>query len=328
MKKLTLIIALIVFSQFVYSQLGTCKLSDEWKSGGWESLCLLTMSIVLTFLSLVYALNVVFKKPEWYIWVKDEFYQAIISFAILIAVFGVTQVLCDVSSSLSYSIGAGGDPFSIANLYLNDLIWQKTLNLANNIFMLGIYARVSAAYALDLSVVRWFPSAGLNAIAQNLDFLYAIVIGISGSLLFQSIGLQLIRSFAFRIILPFGIFFRIFPFTRKAGATFIAVALGLYIVYPLCFVMDKLIMDTIITKYPDLITTFAIDYAWFVGTTLATMLIQYNFTVYGPARSAMGATASLLPQALFLPTLNLIITLTFINSATKVLSQNFAEEFG
>ena len=331
MKSNGLIVAFMLLLQFTYAQApfgGTCALSDEWKTGGWESLSLFAISTVLTFLSLVYALHVLLRKPEWYIWIKDEFYQAVVSLAILISVIGVVEILCDVTSSLSGLAGVSGDPFSIANNYLNDLIWQKTLNLANNIFMLSVYAQVSAAYALDLGVVRWFPSAGLRAVAQNLDFLYAIVIGISGSLLLQSIGLQLIRAFAFRIIFPFGIFFRMLPFTRTAGATFIAVALGLYIIYPLTFLMDKVVMDTVYANYPGLITTFTVDPALLIGSTLATLIVQYNFTVFAPTVSAMGAVASLLPQALFLPTLNLIITLTFIRTATKVLSQNFARQIG
>jgi len=39
----------------------------------------------------------------------------------------------------------------------------------------------------------------------------------------------------------------------------------------------------------------------------------------------MQQAAILLPQAIFLPTLNLVITLTFVKNATRVLSQNFGE---
>jgi hypothetical protein len=270
-------------------------------------------------------------KHEWEVWIKDELYQTIISVVIVVALLIVLSSLCSVFKYIIAPLGLGSDPFVIAHSYLDDLVWDKTINFATRAFQDSLICQLAAAYKTEVGGSSFGTTfklnAGLRAVATNFDFLYTLFAGLSASLMVQDIGLSIIQAFAFRIMLPIGILFRVFPFLRKAGATLIAISLGLYMVFPLCFVMDKVVADSVIA---DLNQSNA-----FIKTIsdVQGMSESFVFMIIMPFVSLamldfiflMQQAAQLLPQAIFLPTLNLVITLTFIKNATRVLSQNFGE---
>jgi hypothetical protein len=297
-----------------------CCISREWWTGGWIPLAFTGMFIVLLFLSIVYMMSVIIVKPEWVVWIKDEFYQILISVAIMLVLVFALSVICNVFLTL-----AGNDPFLIAHNYLNTLVWDKTINLATTAFQFSVICQMVAGYRMQVGPgslgVGFMPNAGLRAIAVCFDFIYAFFAGISASLMVQDIGLSIIQAFAFRIMLPLGIIFRIFPSIRKAGAFLIALSLGLYMVYPLCFVMNKMIVDSVVpTIVLPPIETYVQPFLYAILSPFMPLAIIGLY-------SLMKEAAFLIPQAVFLPTLNLVITLTFIKNAARVLSQNFEEVF-
>jgi len=297
-----------------------CCISKEWWEGGWISLAFTAMFILLLTFSIIYMVSVIMVKTEWIVWIKDEFYQILISVAMILLLVFVLSVICEIFVTL-----AGDDPFRIAHNYLNGLVWDKTLNLATTAFQYSVLCQQVAGYRMMMGPgslgTGFMPNAGLRAFAVNFDFIYGLFAGISASLMIQDMGLSIIQAFAFRIMLPLGIIFRIFPFLRKAGGMFIAISLGLYVVYPLCFVMNKMIVDSVIP-------TISLP-------SLSGMMENYLTVVLSPFMplallglyQLMEQAAFLIPQAVFLPTLNLVITLTFIKNAARVLSQNFAEGY-
>ncbi|MCX6776865.1 MAG: hypothetical protein NTY73_02775 [Candidatus Micrarchaeota archaeon] len=297
-----------------------CCVSSEFWSGGWIYISSVAMITIILLLSVVYMLSKIFVKHEWEIWIKDEAYQILISIVIIITLAIVLSAICNVFTTL-----AGNDPFLIAHNYLNSLIWDKTLNMATNTFQYSVLCQLLAAFRTQIGPVAlgvgFNQNAGLRAVAVCFDFIYALTAGISASLMVQDIGLSIIQAFAFRIMLPIGIIFRIFPFFRKAGGFLIALSLGLYIVYPLCFVMNKMVVDSIVSgiSLPAL-ETYAEPFLLAVISPFMPIALIGLYTI-------MNQLAFLLPQALFLPTLNLVITLTFIKNAARVLSQNFAEAY-
>jgi hypothetical protein len=269
-------------------------------------------------------LSKIFSKPEWTVWVKDEFFQAIISVAIVALLIIIISAICSVFTNV-----AEGDPFVIAHTYLDNLVWDKTINLATQAFQYSLICQLAAAYKTHVgskSLGTTFQQGiGLRTVATNFDFLYTIFIGLSASLMVQDIGLSIIQAFAFRIMLPIGIIFRVFPFLRRVGATFIALALGLYIVYPLCFVMNQMIVNAVMPEVSGyFISTSAGLQNIAEGFVLAVISPFLPFALIGIVLLVQQA-AQILPQAVFLPTLNLVITITFVKNATKVLSQNFGE---
>lgn len=303
-----------------------CCISSEWWTGGWIYLVFVGISTIFLALSLVYMISKIISKPEWVVWIKDEFYQTVISVVIVVMLIFVLTAVCGIFSSI-----AGGDPFVIAHTYLNELVWDKTINYATQAFQYSLLCQLVAGYKTHIGSpslgTTFSQHIGLRTIATNFDFLYTLFAGLSASLMVQDIGLSIIQAFAFRIMLPLGILFRVFPFLRRAGAMFIALAIGLYIVFPLCFVMDKAIADSVINSTD--LTGVLITSATQIGTMVEFFVIAFisPFLPWAILELfiLMQDAALLLPQAIFLPTLNLVITLTFVKNATRVLSQNFGE---
>jgi hypothetical protein len=297
-----------------------CCISSEWWTGGWINLAFTGIFLILLSFSIIYMVSMIIVKPEWIVWIKDEFYQILISVAMMVLLIFVLSVICEIFVTL-----AGDDPFRIAHNYLNGLVWDKTLNLATTAFQYSVLCQQVAGYRMMMGPgslgTGFMPFAGLKAFAVNFDFIYGLFAGISASLMIQDMGLSIIQAFAFRIMLPLGILFRIFPFLRRAGGMFIALSLGLYIVYPLCFVMNKMVVDSVIP------TISLPSLSGMVENYLTVVLSPFMPLALLGLYSLMEQAAFLIPQAVFLPTLNLVITLTFIKNAARVLSQNFAEGY-
>jgi len=302
-----------------------CCVSREFWEGGWIYLAFLAMSSIILLFAIVYMIlkltgknDLVISGTMVEVWIKDEAYQILISLIIIILLIMVLSMICNVFITL-----AGSDPFLIAHSYLNSLIWDKTLNLATNAFQYSVVCQLLAAFRLQIGPgslgVGYNPNAGARALSMCFDFIYAFFAGISASLMIQDMALSVIQAFAFRIMLPIGIIFRIFPFLRKAGGFLIALALGLYIVFPLCFVMNKMIVDSVLSTITLPVLETLVEP--FVTTIISPFMPFALIGLYDLMRQA----AELIPQALFLPTLNLVITFTFIKNAARILSQNFAE---
>ena len=304
----------------------TCVISAEWSGTGlpgqiaWKSLAYLGILVILLFLSIVYMGAVLFKQVRWIVWAKDEFYQALISVFIILMMDFLALSLCE------FSIGfAGNDPFTVADIYLNDMLWQHTMKVAMNVYLSSLYAQITAAYFAPLgappSGTR--PFAGLDAVAAVFDYLFTITSMIFASLLMQIIILKLIQAFAMKVMLPLGVFFGVYQVLRVAGAKFLSMALGLYFVYPLMFVVDKKIVDGLGIR-----TTLNFEGALSEkpkdDDVLLTM-IGFLFQVKPFSNTEM--VAKLIPIAFFLPTLNFAVTYTFIKAMTKVFSQNFPSPF-
>jgi len=297
-----------------------CCVSSEFWSGGWIYLAFISMLTVILAISVIYMLSKIFGKREWEIWIKDEMYQVLISVVIIAVLVIVLSAICEVFTTL-----AGNDPFLIAHSYLNSLVWDKTLNMATNSFQYSVLCQIAAAWQVHIGPsqlgVTYNPNMGLRAVAMCFDFIYVFCAGISASLMVQDIGLSIIQAFAFRIMLPIGIILRVFPFLRKAGGFLIALALGLYVVYPLCFVMNKMIADSVVSGVSlPLLETYVEPFMLVIISPIMPIGLIGLYTL-------MNQVAFLIPQALFLPTLNLVITFTFIKNAARVLSQNFGEGY-
>jgi len=313
----------------------SCAVSGEWGgvAGGpsvsWISLSFLAILVIMLFLSIAYMGGVVFRRIDWIIWAKDEFYQCIISaiMVLVVAWFAVTS--CEIAFSLS-----GNDPFKVADIYLNDLIWEKTLRIATNIFLAGIYASITASFFLPLGTPPsgCRPFAGFDTFSSIMNFLFLITSTLFSSLLIQVILLKLIQSFMFKVVLPLGVFFRVFPFLRQAGATFIAVALGFYILFPMLYVMDKAIMESITGQRIVYENSPNVREGW-GGETLRGTLSGLPLPTWESVMAVIAPmtlvqdVANLIPQAFFLPTINIVITYAFVKSMTRVFAQNFPSPF-
>jgi len=194
---------------------------------------------------------------------KAELVQTFISLFIIIVLIAVTQLACNIT------LTNGGDPFTFSENYINNLLsgtQDSGLQLMTSLFSYGyIYTIISgifdyggkiisaylAGLAGDLGIgfVSVTPDPGYGpgmyygAVSTIMfDFFSPFVLMGVALLFVQYIALIVSHATAFTIILPIALILRALAFTggnlKKAANATIAIALALYIVYPLTIVFN------------------------------------------------------------------------------------------
>jgi len=302
--------------------------------------------LVMVFISaLAYMAAQLVRRPEYEAWAKTQLYQVAFSAFLAGSVVFFASFACGIASDL---VG-GGDPFDVAFNYISgflsivvsDIYVFKTSVQAQ--FMASIFINLPGAPSFGIG----FPAFPMyTLIASNMQFLFFLMPAMLASLLAQLAGLQIIKQTAFTILLPVGVLFRSFSFTRDAGSFIMALAVGLFIIYPLTYVMDKVIVEGPSVTDPvtgSVVTGYADDWTPFFGAenvcgafasnpppgVFSGKEVREALRVIGGFSPCvilpvMHRTGHIFAQGIFLPTLNLIIVVAFVNSMTKFLTRNFS----
>ncbi|MBI5158537.1 hypothetical protein HY992_00265 [Candidatus Micrarchaeota archaeon] len=269
--------------------------------------------IVFFVIAIAYALGEGLHKPEWVAWAKTELWLVLAGLLML----GMVTFIATLSCSVSMSI-AGDDPYKIADKYLTGLVSTKMIPAVLSFFDKSFSAQKASSILIGVTScmvgICFSPFAGYSGLSYNMDTLAGLVTPITASLLFQKLALQFIQQTMFLYVLPIGFLLRVFPYTRDAGAMLIALAMGFYIVFPLTYVFNKVAMDA---AEKDFVNFCAGNPGGLDG--ISTSMI-------GGMCYPLVTVGSVLPQAVFMPALNLIITVTFMRSAQKVFSKDYLAE--
>ncbi len=232
-------------------------LEDLQNKGLWFSLPLIATFIVILIRGLLVGIGHAFNMQELERNSKAEIIQAIATFLILVfiveIILGVeSYIIKDVLGAASYiKCGANQipvvDPNTENTLNLMEVIKcrvnEKAYMLADMqekvysnaywpFWKLSIVVSVAGVPAFQGSWIdTWFSEAEqmrlLNIVITTL------LIGLNGILVF----INYVKSNMLPVFLPVGIVLRAFNFTRGVGAFFISIALGLYLIFPLIFVL-------------------------------------------------------------------------------------------
>ena len=281
----------------------------------WDWVPFMALAILISFfiVAIVYMLSQFTRRVDWEFWAKSELYQTIIA-CILI---GGIVVFASLSCNISWSI-AGGDPFNVADKYLQHLLWDEMMPQVQMMFDKSLAATKVAAFSIAVpsctGLFCFAPFAGYSTVSYMLETLAFLVTPIGASLLFQKLFLSFVKETAFVFLLPIGFILKTIPFTREAGAYLMAIAVGFFIVFPLTYLFDKVVMDEVKTD-PLLSAWCNNDRS---GLGWSTALIGH-----GKMCSLYETTGALIPQAVFLPALNFIITVTFIRVLVKVFTHDY-----
>jgi len=137
------------------------------------------------------------------------------------------------------------NPFTVSNAFLNNII-----HCAQNMYTKNLRTSASAEKLANLQIKielgsltkaffyggelfryrLWRQIAKLEYIGDELTWLMVMLYA-------QVNLLKFIETSMFTVFLPIGIVLRAFPPTRGAGAVLIAIAIGLYVVFPLSYVV-------------------------------------------------------------------------------------------
>jgi hypothetical protein len=281
-----------------------------------------SLALMVLLLALFWMAAQFFRRPEYESFVSIEVYQVLISAVLLVVVLGFACTGAQLADSF-----AGGDTFEVARGYLNYL--SNDVALKTVLVLEG--AKVEAQYWGSLSF-RWglsvwgittpgFPS--LVLLERVIEFMLLLITPFMASLIVQMVGLEVIRGLMLPFVLPAGLVLRVFPPTRDAGAFLMASAIGFAVIFPYTYVMHSQIVYAMIQQ--DFAgSTESMESLLSGGGYLNMLIFGTEFGLFDSAKIIFGpirAMSYLLLQALFLPSLSMILTVAFIKNLAKFFSQ-------
>jgi hypothetical protein len=217
--------------------------STNWDS--WIPLVVIALLIGYFLAALAYMFAHIIGSPDLQAWAKNEFFETNIS-ALLVgsALFfvGLTAILSQQVMGVNY--------IEAADLHVRTLaaeLMAVYAVLTKGIFAMSLMSSMWGSIALPIVPLVFvtigitgvlMPFRGLDIVSNTLLMFTNILSFAIFSVIGQKLLLDFILQTAFRILLPIAIFLRCFTFTRKLGATLIAIAIGAYIVYPITLVMN------------------------------------------------------------------------------------------
>ncbi|MCX6777606.1 MAG: hypothetical protein NT157_01855 [Candidatus Micrarchaeota archaeon] len=245
-----------------------CRYTTESYWDDWRSAALIGVIISVMLVSLAYMFASLIGHSQLKAWAKNELFQAFASAFIigsLIALIALTSsglraLIIPAALPAEYAAAlpaeyiaiygpgqiAANDPnphITLAYVYM-----QKTLidlkAMAYNMLktyrytMWFAYANMTFnEYIHPWLGVKSAPLIGLSIAGESMSTAFDILVKMMLIVTVQQALLELIRDALFPALLVMGIIFRTFFFTRKLGGLLIAMAIGLYLVYPITFIL-------------------------------------------------------------------------------------------
>jgi len=243
-----------------------------------------------------------FRKAEWEAWAKNSGLQVGVAFALVVGINLMIVTGCALSNTL-----VGQDMFDAPINYLGNLAYGKGFPL--------VYALIDASLqnqleALDFTFTQnplvggggEAPHAGEKTKANAQDAITNMLMPMIASLYAQQAIIRVAQELIIPFFIPAAFVLRIFPQTRTMADYLLAISVGLAVVLPLTYVLNMYIAQ-------DISTANIISPSAALDPDL--MFAQ---------------VASLIPQAVFLPNIAIVITVSFIMTFSKFLSRGFEVE--
>ncbi|MFH1684987.1 MAG: hypothetical protein ABH983_01650 [Candidatus Micrarchaeota archaeon] len=268
-----------------------------------QTLVAVAFMLAVLLIALAYMFGVATQNTQLVFHAKNELAQLVIS-AVMIAVLLMTSVsICSIASGFTQDT-----PISYTESYLDNLV-ETGRSQVSLLIQKSLQNQISATQwrfegtwggIISLGGTGEAINARTKAISASQEMLIDLLLPMVASLKIQYIFIGLIDSLVFTFGIPFGLLFRILPGTRTAGDFILAACLGLYLVFPLTYVINATIYDTSVATDTDL------DWNADAG--------NIDFRTIG----------QLIPQAIFLPNLAIVITTSFIMAFSKAMRAGFS----
>ncbi len=194
-------------------------------------------------LLVLYLLGYFFDSGEMRALARQEMWQVAIT--IFFIVFFVTIEAYSTSTiSSAFSELFGGEEANQLDFalkiseYLSDAQWDSLSSLSRKLTVpLGSMASTSGTCNIMGSSFSYTGCGGIQVPFSSLMFATNVLVSTMLVNNAQTFLLQLSESFFFPVLLPIGLFFRCFQFTRGAGGILIAIAVGFYFIYPFSVIL-------------------------------------------------------------------------------------------
>ncbi|MEM0149292.1 MAG: hypothetical protein QXW10_00125 [Candidatus Micrarchaeaceae archaeon] len=297
---------------------------------------------------------------------QNELLQTAINGAILGVIFllfaphgFVGSVLSGMMSGLSLnatceSMLAGNPAICFASAYLagaspvviNGIAYQSLLALSTEMLLsvsaayvaVALISSIKFSFIISISLSALF-SPLLSQFSRIISMLTTAIIGIEA----QAMLLKFIAATTLTVILPVGMLLRIVYFTRRLGGALMAIAIGLFCVLPLTYVMDA----TLVSNYSSSANmTAMVSLVSAINSTsqgassaipaysndsnatgmlhgLSTFATNVSSSLLSMVRKMLNVIALLLIEVFLLPLFSVILTVISIREFARVLGSEF-----
>jgi hypothetical protein len=263
-------------------------------------------TLAVAIISVLYMLGKILSKSELEGLAKNELTQLFIALVIAISIVGLASISCQITKSVISDTFGDGNQFTVSMKYLSILIYKKGLPTIQQLWTSGFTLEVLSSSELTLAKTKIKGSilAPFSKIVNAFMFIVPIFLASLNAQLFL---IQLTEAFAITLILPLGMILRTIPSLRKGGSFLMALAFGLYFVFPMTYVMDYLIYREVDPTFHGYAPDINLFETFEFSTNIINVLGYFN------------DLAVIIPQATVLALINFTITISFISIFTEFL---------
>jgi len=233
----------------------------------WLSISALIVVATVMISSLMYALSnllPVEKRERLKGIVRYELFEAFISIIIILIIIGISDFACNAGAAMFGTQSYSG-LFYNDEQYIGTLAFEKSTALVGSLYTSAIQFGIAEQIAQYLYstgiayITSVAPTSVIPNLSADLGDLYGayagLFVGVFGtfalaiySMLFiLFISLPIIQAIALTVVLPVAILVRLFAFTgpklREVSNTFLALAIGMFFVFPLTIAFDSYVAN-------------------------------------------------------------------------------------
>ncbi|MFA6035866.1 MAG: hypothetical protein WC759_02815 [Candidatus Micrarchaeia archaeon] len=258
--------------------------------------------LALFVIALAYMASQAMMRKEWEAWARSAIFQLGFSFALLIAI----NVLLLLSNSIAIQL-TGTDLYNGPQNYLSGLTYESGFGIVHTLTDQSLQNQLQAINfkfsSNPLTGGRGDASlAGEKTKANAQDTLSNMLMPMIASLYAQQVILRASADFVLPFIIPFAFALRLFPQTRSPADHVLAIAVGFAAILPLTYALNMHIAQSI------------------ASASLLAPSAAADPDLY------LTDVAPLISQAVFLPNLSIVLTVTFIMAFSKLLVRGFEPE--
>lgn len=175
---------------------------------------------------------------------KEELIQSMINSALVGGLFLITTTIdkallsltpempSEICPSLREGVSSAAGYVECNLMGIGDKLYSINDLLLHSNYIISFISKIE----LNIAIVSAQPFFVLESITQTINLFLQTLYILSSILSLQITFMAFILSSAFPVLLPIGLILRCFFATRKIGGAIMAIAIGLYVVYPLMFI--------------------------------------------------------------------------------------------
>jgi len=306
--------------------------------------------IMVALATIVYMLSKLFNDKKMSAWARIELYQVFFSIALLIGILILSSAFNDyvvpslVNTQVPDFTSNNMTSYDISIRYLN-IVSNKNLRVMGEILVLKAGIQTASSFVLPVSILKQItfelPLVDISCLDKALSYVFDVLSMFIGSIYAQMFFIKIFQVLMFPIVLPVGIFLRIIPQTRDAGSYLIAIAIGFNIIFPFMYCINYVYMDLVYSGMGQVYDPLGMQnfienisdtfqnsdvYQWLAGVGIFNpTLFMFTFSthVLRYLSSLPKDAGFLILNGFILPTLNIILTVSFIRSLQKYMVRRF-----